>query len=130
MGPVETRSFTEEIRPASFFAQHVQVNYSRSSTGRVTCKTVYLDGVKSTLNVTELNVRALGWSRALITNFQSGWAWDKWVVHCVPGFSDHLSLVKQKDKHSVKQLIVRTGPIAQWRSSIQPQDEPGWLAIP
>jgi hypothetical protein len=49
---------------------HVQMSYSRNDSGMVTYKSVYLDGVKSTLNVTVLAARALGWGTALSTNFQ------------------------------------------------------------
>jgi hypothetical protein len=49
---------------------HVQVSYSRSSTGKVTYKTVWLDGVGQSVNVTVLSAFALGWSPTLSTNFQ------------------------------------------------------------
>ena len=49
---------------------HVQISYSRSSTGHVTYKAVWLDGHKSTLNHTVFAARALGWGSSLSTNFQ------------------------------------------------------------
>jgi hypothetical protein len=49
---------------------HVQVSYSRSSTGKVTYKAVWLDGVEQSVNVTVLSAFALGWSPTLSTNFQ------------------------------------------------------------
>jgi len=49
---------------------HVQVSFSRSSTGKVTYKGVWLDGVEHSLNITVLSAYALGWSPTLVTNFQ------------------------------------------------------------
>jgi hypothetical protein len=49
---------------------HVQVSYSRSSSGNVTYKAVWLDGVEQSVNVTVLSAFALGWSPTLSTNFQ------------------------------------------------------------
>jgi hypothetical protein len=49
---------------------HVQVSFSRTSTGKVTYKAVWLDGVEHALNVTVLSAYALGWSPSLSTNFQ------------------------------------------------------------
>jgi hypothetical protein len=49
---------------------HVQMTYSRNSTGYVTYKYVWLDGVRYTLNHTVFAARALGWANSLITNFQ------------------------------------------------------------
>ena len=49
---------------------HVQASLSRTSTGKVTYKTIYLDGVKHTLNHTVFAARAEGWGHALITQFQ------------------------------------------------------------
>ncbi len=49
---------------------HVQVSYSRSSTGKVTYKAVWLDGVEQSINVTVSSAFALGWSPTLSTNFQ------------------------------------------------------------
>lgn len=49
---------------------HVQASYSRSSTGRVTYKSVYLDGVEHVLNHTVLGARVDGWSPTMLTNFQ------------------------------------------------------------
>jgi hypothetical protein len=49
---------------------HVQVSFSRTSTGKVTYKAVWLDGVEHSLNITVLSAYALGWSPTLVTNFQ------------------------------------------------------------
>jgi hypothetical protein len=49
---------------------HVQVSYSRSSTGKVTYQAVWLDGVEQSMNVTVSSAFALGWSPTLSTNFQ------------------------------------------------------------
>jgi prolyl-tRNA editing enzyme YbaK/EbsC (Cys-tRNA(Pro) deacylase) len=49
---------------------HVQVSYSRNSSGLVTYKAVWLDGVEQEVNVTVLSAFALGWGPTLSTNFQ------------------------------------------------------------
>jgi hypothetical protein len=49
---------------------HVQVSYSRDDSGNVTYRSVWLDGVQSTLNVTVPSAFALGWAPTLLTNFQ------------------------------------------------------------
>ena len=49
---------------------HVQASYSRTSTGQVTYKSVYLDGVQHVLNHTVLGARADGWGPTMLTNFQ------------------------------------------------------------
>jgi hypothetical protein len=49
---------------------HVQMEYSRTSTGRVTYQYVWLDGARSTLNVTAFAARSLGWGSSLSINFQ------------------------------------------------------------
>jgi hypothetical protein len=49
---------------------HVQVQYSRDSSGNVTYKAVWLDGVEQDLNVTVLSAFALGWAPSLNSNFQ------------------------------------------------------------
>jgi hypothetical protein len=49
---------------------HIQVQYSRDSSGNVTYKAVWLDGVEQDLNVTVLSAFALGWGTSLNTNFQ------------------------------------------------------------
>jgi hypothetical protein len=49
---------------------HVQMSYSRNSTGYVTYKYVWFDGHRSTLNHTVLAARALGWGSTVSTNFQ------------------------------------------------------------
>jgi len=51
---------------------HVQIQYSRDSTGNVTYQAVWLDGVQQQLNVTVLSAFGLGWGRSLNTNFQIG----------------------------------------------------------
>ena len=49
---------------------NVQIAYSRDSNGVVTYKTVSLDGVTGTINVTVPSAFALGWGPTLLTNFQ------------------------------------------------------------
>jgi hypothetical protein len=49
---------------------HIQASYSRTSTGRVTYKAIYMDGVEHTLNVTVLGALAVGWAPTMLTNFQ------------------------------------------------------------
>jgi hypothetical protein len=49
---------------------HVQMAYSRNSAGHVTYKSIWLDGVEATLDVTVPSAFSLGWGRALLTNFQ------------------------------------------------------------
>jgi hypothetical protein len=49
---------------------HVQVSYSRDSSGNVTYKSVWLDGVESVINATVPSAFALGWSPTILTNFQ------------------------------------------------------------
>lgn len=49
---------------------HVQVSYFRDDYGNVTYQSVWLDGAESSLNVTVPSAFALGWSPALLTNFQ------------------------------------------------------------
>jgi hypothetical protein len=49
---------------------HVQASFSRTSTGKVTYKTIYLDGVKHTLNHTVNAARKCGWGHVLMTQFQ------------------------------------------------------------
>ena len=49
---------------------HVQMEYSRTSTGHVTYKYVWLDGVRSTINKTVFAARSLGWGSSLSINFQ------------------------------------------------------------
>lgn len=49
---------------------HIQIQYSRDSTGNVTYKAVWFDGVQQNLNVTVLAAFALGWSPSLNSNFQ------------------------------------------------------------
>lgn len=49
---------------------HVQISYSRDGSGNVTYHSVWLDGAESQINATVLSVFALGWTPALVTNFQ------------------------------------------------------------
>jgi hypothetical protein len=49
---------------------HVQASFSRTSTGRVTYKTIYMDGVAHTLNHTVFAARSVGWGSSLMTQFQ------------------------------------------------------------
>ena len=49
---------------------HVQISYSRDSSGNVTYKSVWLDGAEQDLNVTVPSAFALGWAPTLLTNFQ------------------------------------------------------------
>jgi hypothetical protein len=49
---------------------HLQIQYSRNSSGAVTYKSVWLDGVNNPLNATVPSAFALGWGPVLLTNFQ------------------------------------------------------------
>ncbi len=49
---------------------HIQVSYSRSSTGKVTYHSVWLDGKEQTINATVPSSFALGWAPIISTNFQ------------------------------------------------------------
>jgi len=49
---------------------HVQVSYSRDSSGHVTYKSVWLDGAEQEINATVPSAFALGWGPTLSTNFQ------------------------------------------------------------
>lgn len=49
---------------------HVQISYSRNTTGWITYKTVWLDGVAENINVTAYAAQNLGWDGSLSTNFQ------------------------------------------------------------
>jgi hypothetical protein len=49
---------------------HIQASYSRTSTGEITYKTIYMDGVAHTLNATVFGARASGWGPVLMTQFQ------------------------------------------------------------
>ncbi len=49
---------------------HVQVSYSRDSSGNVTYKSVWFDGAEQDINVTVPSAFALGWAPVLLTNFQ------------------------------------------------------------
>ena len=49
---------------------HVQISYSRDSSGNVTYKSVWFDGVEQEINVTAPSAFALGWGSVLLANFQ------------------------------------------------------------
>jgi len=49
---------------------HVQVSYSRTTSGEVTYKSVTLDGNLQEINATVPSAFALGWGPTLLTNFQ------------------------------------------------------------
>jgi hypothetical protein len=49
---------------------HVQIYYSRTSSGVVTYHTVWLDGKGQTINGTVASAFALGWAPTLLVNFQ------------------------------------------------------------
>ena len=49
---------------------HVQISYSRNSSGYVTYHSVWLDGHESQINATVPSAFALGWGPVLLTNFQ------------------------------------------------------------
>jgi hypothetical protein len=49
---------------------HIQIGYSRDSSGNVTYDFVYLDGAAQPINATVPSAFALGWSPTLLTNFQ------------------------------------------------------------
>jgi len=49
---------------------HIQVSYSRTDSGYVTYKSVWLDGVQQQINATVFSGFALGWAPTILTNFQ------------------------------------------------------------
>ncbi len=49
---------------------HIQIAYSRTSSGAVTYQSVYLDGVESPINATVPSAFALGWGPTLLANLQ------------------------------------------------------------
>lgn len=49
---------------------HVQIYYSRDSSGDITYHSVWLDGAQSSINATVNSAFALGWGPVLLTNFQ------------------------------------------------------------
>jgi hypothetical protein len=49
---------------------HVQISYSRDSSGDITYNAVWLDDVQQNVNATVNSAFALGWAPALVTNFQ------------------------------------------------------------
>jgi hypothetical protein len=49
---------------------HVQISYSRNSSGQITYNAVYLDGLEEPINATVSSAFALGWGPTLVTNFE------------------------------------------------------------
>jgi len=49
---------------------HVQIYFSRDTSGNVTYHTVWLDGVQQNIGVTTFSAFALGWGPAVVTQFQ------------------------------------------------------------
>ncbi|MFZ0661577.1 MAG: hypothetical protein WAM66_02705 [Acidobacteriaceae bacterium] len=49
---------------------HVQIQYSRDSSGHVTYSSFWLDGHEFKINATVLSAFSLGWAPTLLTNFQ------------------------------------------------------------
>jgi hypothetical protein len=49
---------------------HIQISYSRNSSGSVTYHTVWVDGKAQPINATVYSAFALGWGPSLVTNFQ------------------------------------------------------------
>jgi hypothetical protein len=49
---------------------HVQIEYSRDDTGKVTYQAVWLDSVEQVINETVPTAYELGWGSTLSTNFQ------------------------------------------------------------
>lgn len=49
---------------------HVQIGYSRTTSGQVTYQAVWLDGKEMAINATVNSAFALGWAPTLLTNFQ------------------------------------------------------------
>ena len=49
---------------------HVQISYSRTDTGQVTYRAVWLDGVEQDVNATVSSAFALGWGPSLLTQVQ------------------------------------------------------------
>lgn len=49
---------------------HVQISYSRNSSGTVTYHTVWLDGAAQPINISVFSAFALGWAPSIVTNFQ------------------------------------------------------------
>lgn len=70
---VKWMSSSAKCNPRSWSANtwhHVQINYSRTDSGVVTYKTVWLDGKEQSINATVPSAFALGWGKVLNTNFQ------------------------------------------------------------
>jgi hypothetical protein len=49
---------------------HIEISYSRNSSGDVTYHAVWLDGVEKPINATVLSAFALGWAPSEVTNFE------------------------------------------------------------
>jgi hypothetical protein len=65
---------TQACNPANWSTNtwhHLQVTYSRNTSGSVTYQSVWFDGVEQDINKTVPSSFALGWSSTLLTNFQA-----------------------------------------------------------
>ena len=65
---------TQACNPANWSTNtwhHLQVTYSRNTSGSVTYQSVWLDGVEQNINQTGPSSFALGWASTLLTNFQT-----------------------------------------------------------
>lgn len=49
---------------------HIQISYSRDTSGNVTYHSVWLDGTENKINATVPSAFSLGWGSVLLTNFQ------------------------------------------------------------
>jgi hypothetical protein len=67
------RHSTAECNPREWSTNawhHIQLSYSRDSSGKVTYKSIWLDNIEQDLYVTVPSAFALGWEPTLLTNFQ------------------------------------------------------------
>ena len=71
---------------------HVQISYARDESGNVTYQSVWLDNVQQDLNITVPSSFAIGWSPALLTNFQVGGMTE--APATVTVFSDNISIYR------------------------------------
>jgi len=65
---------TQACNPANWATNtwhHLQITYSRDTSGNVTYQSVWLDGVEQDINATVPSSFALGWGSTLLTNFQT-----------------------------------------------------------
>lgn len=67
---VHTRQACDVRKWSTYQWHHVQMSYSRDDDGKVTYKSIYLDGIRSPINATVLSAHLLGWGSTLLTNFQ------------------------------------------------------------